>query len=243
MSGSQPSKRRRIAGEAKPDLTPIDEADTEKVVLEKAPRLPKLRRPSVSEPTSEDDVLETPETVGTPAPSVPPVAAAPKAKVANSSWILIGVAVVSVLFGAVGAIWGVNQWRGHDIAESRKEAADAAASAAETIFSYQYNKLPQHLAESEATMTPKFAKKFKSIAPALNALAPQRRIQVKGVVRDAATIECGDTCSADKATVLIFIDQARVADGSNKPTVFGNRIQVLMVKQGDRWLVDEIKAM
>ena len=35
-------------------------------------------------------------------------------------------------------------------------------------------------------MTPAFAKKFTSIAPALQELAPQRKIQVKATVRNAA---------------------------------------------------------
>ena len=88
-----------------------------------------------------------------------------------------------------------------------------------------------------------FAKKFESIAPALQDLAPQRKIQVKATVRNAAPVECGDSCSADRATVLVFIDQARVADDAEEPTVFGNRIELMMVERDGRWLVNEIKAL
>ena len=82
---------------------------------------------------------------------------------------------------------------------------------------------PEHLKDSKATMTPSFAKKFDSIAPALQDLAPQRKIQVKATVRNAAAIECGDKCNSDKATILVFIDQARrgrrleEADGLRQP--------------------------
>ena len=41
----------------------------------------------------------------------------------------------------------------------------------------------------------------------------------------------------------MFIDQARVADGAEKPTVFGNRIELMMVERDGRWLVDDIKAL
>ena len=133
--------------------------------------------------------------------------------------------------------------RSSSVVEARADATDAASSASEKIFSYKYNKLDEHMRESQATMTPKFAKKFRSISPALNALAPQRKIQVKAVVRHAAAKECGDPCSPGKATVLIFIDQARVSVDTDKPTVFGNRIEVFMVERDGKWLVDNIKAL
>ena len=41
----------------------------------------------------------------------------------------------------------------------------------------------------------------------------------------------------------MFIDQARVADGAKEPTVFGNRIEVEMVKQDGTWLVNDIIAL
>jgi Mce-associated membrane protein len=66
---------------------------------------------------------------------------------------------------------------------------------------------------------------------------------VKATVRNAAAIECGDKCRPDRATVLVFIDQARVADDAEKPTVFGNRIKLMMVEQDGRWLVDNIDAL
>ena len=245
MSGSQPSKRRRIAGESKPEVA------TEPAATAPTPtRMPKLRRPAAPD-ASTNVSLEKP-VPPPPAPSESDesaesaesaVAKAARPKLPVTTWALIGLTVLSVAFGVFGAVWGVQKWTGAEPAATRRAAADAAASAATTIFSYTYNKLPDHLRDSQATMTPAFAKRFKSISPALSALAPQRKIQVKAVVRDAATLECGDACNENKATVLIFIDQARVVDGSDKPTVFGNRILLSMVKSGDRWLVSNVKAL
>ena len=133
------------------------------------------------------------------------------------------------------------EWRDDSgIVEAHEKAATAAAEAGETIFTYQFNQLPKHLEDAKATMTPAFAKKFESIAPALQELAPQRKIQVKATVRNAAPIECGDKCRDDRATVLVFIDQARVASDAEEPTVFGNRIKLNMVERDGRWLVDNI---
>ena len=89
------------------------------------------------------------------------------------------------------------EWRDDSgIVEAHEQAATTAASAGETIFTYQYNQLDEHLKDAKAIMTPSFAKKFESIAPALQDLAPQRKIQVKATVRNAAAKECGDKCSS-----------------------------------------------
>jgi Mce-associated membrane protein len=156
---------------------------------------------------------------------------------------LIILTTAAVVFGISGVVAAVNQYSGDDAAVAREDAADAAGAAAETIFTYDWNKLKKHVADSQATMTPRFARKFESVSPALTALAPQRRIQMKAVVRHAATVECGDKCAEDKAKVLVFIDQARVADGIKKPTVFGNRMEMSMVLRGGDWLVDDVRAL
>ena len=157
---------------------------------------------------------------------------------------LVALAVAAVVFGAVFGIRGFMEWRNDGgIVEAHEKAATTAAEAGETIFTYQFNQLPKHLEDAKATMTPAFAKKFESIAPALQELAPQRKIQVKATVRNAAAIECGDKCSSDRATVLVFIDQARVADGAKEPTVFGNRIKLEMVNDDGSWLVNDIQAL
>jgi Mce-associated membrane protein len=238
-----PKPRRRIAGEARPGdvVQPPVAPSTPKPKLPK-PKLPKREKPAADKPAA----VAPPAAPALDLPAAPPrpePIRVPRTKPAPRLVALIVLAVAAVAFGAVGVWRGVDQWRTNNIAESREVAADAAAAAAETIFTYQYNKLPQHTRESEKVMTPTFAKKFKSVSPALNALAPQRKIQVKAVVRNAATVECGDDCRPDRANVLIFIDQARVADGADKPTVFGNRILVSMLERDGKWLVSNIKAM
>lgn len=269
----QPPKRRRIAGEAKPgqvqgptpdlddpDLDDVVEEPVEKPVEESRPKskLPKRTKKPKPAPATETepddsraDVAEPeadgPDVSEPPAlPTAPPRLESARVERQRPSTVVIALLVVAIAalgFAGFGVWHGVKEWRADDVAASRKAATDAAETAAETIFTYQYNKLDEHLRESQKLMTPTFAKKFKSVSPALSALAPQRKIRVKAVVRNAAPIECGDTCSPDKATVLMFIDQARVADNVDKPTVFGNRIQLSMVERDGSWLVNNIKAL
>lgn len=250
MSTPQPPRRRRIAGESKPGAP----APKTSVVKKAA----KVRTPSKtpSPPKTPAPPKPPKATATTEAPSRPVTPAGPPAELAARTrrfrvptlssrfGALVALTVAALIFGGVFGVKGFNEWRDDNgIVEAHEKAATTAASAAETIFTYQYNKLGEHLSNSKKTMTPAFAKKFTAIAPALQDLAPQRKIQVKATVRNAAAIECGNACRADAATILVFIDQARLADGEDKPTVFGNRIEVKMVKRDGAWLVNDVKAL
>jgi hypothetical protein len=230
-----PKPRRRIAGEAKPgDAGQQAPQKAPKARKLDKPKLPKRDKPPPSAPTTSD------------LPAAPPrldAVRVSRTKPSVAFVTLLILAIASVGFGTFGVWHGIDEWRSNSIAEARAGATDAAASASEEIFSYRYNQLDEHMRDAQATMTPKFAKKFRAISPALNALAPQRKIQVKAVVRHAAAKECGDKCSPVKATVLIFVDQARITGESTKPAVFGNRIEVFMVERNGKWLVDNIKAL
>jgi Mce-associated membrane protein len=161
--------------------------------------------------------------------------------------LLVPLALVALAVLVIGGYLVVNPPGGSsdkDVATAQRQASSAAASAAETIFSFQYDKLDEHLSASKALMTPSFAKDFDKIAPALTELAPQRKIQVQAMTRESAALPCGDECSSTKVSVLVFIDQARLV-GSSKadPTVFANRIKVSMVKRDGGWLVNQIDAI
>lgn len=262
MSSSQPPqppRRRRIAGESKPaPPAPAKPAAKRKPAkaakpapAAKAPKPAPVAKPAkVAKPVAKPARPKTkpapavePETVD--AITIPAEPGESSRRLPSLPFLgLVAVAVAAVVFGVVFGIRGWNDWQdSHGIVEAHDKAASTASSAAETIFSYEYDKLDDHMDDAKATMTSSFAKKFESISPALNDLAPQRKIQVKASTRDAAAVDCGTTCDPDRAEVLVFIDQARLADGSKEPTVFANRITMSMVKHDGTWLVDDIKAL
>ena len=152
--------------------------------------------------------------------------------------------LAALALGAVLGTRGFLEWREtHGVEGAHQQAAEAAATAAETIFTYRYDQLETYLEDSQDLMTPSFAQDFETISPALSDLAPQRQIQVEATTRDSAPLGCGDDCRRDEAQVLVFVDQARLADGTEVPTVFGNRVRFDMVERDGRWLVDDITAL
>ena len=249
MSTPKPP-RRRIAGESKPGApAPKPPVVKKAAKLRSTPKTqPKKAQPKKAQPPK-PPAPEVPST--SVAPDVPSTAAAePRSRrfrlqrMSTRLGALVALTVAAVVFGAVFGVKGFMEWRSDGgIVEAHEKAATTAAEAGETIFTYQFDQLPKHLEDAKATMTPSFAKKFESIAPALQELAPQRKIQVKATVRNAAAIECGNKCRDDRATILVFIDQARVASDAEEPTVFGNRVELEMVERDGRWLVDNIDAL
>lgn len=228
MNAPQPPKpRRRIAGEAKPGQAPS--APQPKPSKLKLPKRPKA---------------EAAVTTTTDLPAAPPrleSVQVPRAKPSATFVGLLALAIVAVAFGAFGVWSGVNQWRDNSMVESRAAAAEAAASAVETIYSYKYDKLDEHMRASQEAMTPKLAKTVPPTTRVLKKLAPLRKTQVKAVVRYAAPKECGDACTPHKATVLIFLDMASAYADSDKPKVVSPRIDVFMVERNGTWLVNNIK--
>lgn len=231
MSGNVPSPRRRIAGEGK------SAAGVKKASVPKKARVGKKPVPaSRAKPPALDVTSAALSGSGSFTRSLPPAR--------EMRWLIPAalVSIAALVAGALIAVQGISD-RGNGIESSNSQAATAASAAAETIFSFRYDKLPTHLSASKKVMTKSFTKDFDKIAPALTELAPQRKIVVQAVTRAAAATECGSKCSTSKANVLVFVDQVRQVGGEKEPTVFGNRITMSMVKQDGAWLVNDIRAL
>lgn len=157
--------------------------------------------------------------------------------------LAVAATVVLVLGLVLGARAALDYRDARAAAKAGAAAAPEAGKAAETIFTFNYKTLDEHLEDAQALMTPAFAKKFAKVSPALDKLAPQRQVDVKASAREAAALECGNGCSADKVSVLVFVDQARTTSDTEVPTIFGQRVVMVMVKSGGKWKVSDIDAL
>ena len=258
-----PVRRRRIAGEAPPAApAPAPKAPVKKSRAAKAgaaakasptvkKAAPVAQAPAVATPATRRTTVAKPVTApAVPRPSTdgrddaePRRAAGSRPSRRDLAW-LVPATLLALASLVAGIYLVINPPGGTDDVETTdRQASAAAARAAETIFSYRYDELDDHLKASKALMTPTFAKEFDKIAPALTELAPQRKIVVEAAAREAAALPCGDDCSSTKADVLVFVDQARLVGDAAQPTVFANRIKVSMVKDSDGWRVANIRAL
>lgn len=256
MSDSNgPVRRRRIAGESGPAAPP--KKPVKRPVSRPAPAAkaavakPAVAKPAVAKPAVARSTVARPrvrlEPSATAAPSAQSEAREPSSGPSRRDllWLVPAtlIAVAALVIGTMFVLDPPGSGDDGNLDTSRRQATSAAATAAETIFSFRFDQLDQHLESSKALMTPAFAKEFEKIAPALTELAPQRKIVVEAVTRESAALPCGDDCSSTAADVLVFVDQARLVGDSKTPTVFANRIKVSMVKKADGWLVSNVRAL
>jgi Mce-associated membrane protein len=219
------------------------------------PRIAGQRRPAGTTPTVDETVEETPfvedkvsdavpEDV-TPATPEPPKAqsGAPVTTERNrrqSDVLLAALGLVVVITLVVAAVLGLKAWHGKQAEDARDQAAAAGRKAAETALSYDYRDLDKSFAAARATMTPDFAAKFDATAKVAGELATKTKATVKADVREVG-VRDGD---ADRVTLIIFVNQtttSTITKGS--PRVDLNRTRFTMVRNGDRWLVQEIAGL
>ncbi|TDW87905.1 Mce-associated membrane protein [Kribbella pratensis] len=231
--------RPRIAGQrrtAKPDQPDAPAPDAPVVaegeLVEEVVEDPRLQDVT---PATDDAAAGVPEK--SPAAEIS-TESEPKRGLGTALTAALGIVVVLTL--TVAAVLGIKAWHGKQAEDARNQAAAAGRKAAETALSYDYRDLDKSFAAARATMTPEFAAKFDETAKVAGELATKTKATVKAEVRDVG-VRDGD---ADRVTLIIFVNQtttSTITKGS--PRVDLNRTRFTMVRNGDRWLVQEIAGL
>jgi Mce-associated membrane protein len=148
--------------------------------------------------------------------------------------------VLLVLILAFAAILEVMAVKGKQAEDAREQAASAGRKAAETALSYDYRTLDKSFAAARATMTPDFAGKFDETAKVAGELATKTKATVRAEVREVG-VRDGD---ADRVTLIIFVNQTTTSTiTQGRPRVDLNRTRFTMVRNGGRWLVQDIAGL
>jgi Mce-associated membrane protein len=122
------------------------------------------------------------------------------------------------------------------------KAADKAARAAVVVMtSYDYRSVAKDFAWVDDAGTTRFQKQYAEVSKPIKKLVVQLKATAKGTVVASAPV-VKDT---DHVTVLLFVDQAITNPGSGSAGpqrgLDQPRVLMTMVRQGGRWLVDEVK--
>lgn len=165
---------------------------------------------------------------------------APVASRRVSIVLTAGLSVLIVLVLALAGILGLKAWRGQQAEDARGQAVNAGRQAAETALSYDYRTLDKSFAAARGTMTPEFAGKFDETAKVAGELATKTKATVRAEVREVG-VRDGD---ANRVTLVIFVNQTTTSTiTQGKPRVDLNRTRFTMVRNGSRWLVQEIAGL
>jgi Mce-associated membrane protein len=126
------------------------------------------------------------------------------------------------------------------VAAARESALGAATSSVATILSYSYKTLDRDFSRAEAQLTPRFRKQYLSTtAKAVRPLATRYRATSSAQVAAAGVV----SATADRAVVLVFVDQTETNSRLSAPRLDRPRIKVSLVRSGGRWLVDGLTTI
>ncbi len=264
MSGPQPPRRRRIAGENKPGATPPNPqarkaAPSRPVVPTPKPAPSRREREDKKAVERKAEAASAP-TVRRPARPARPASSTPQPSVdlarddtasARSSSVqtrrrpslraVLPVLALVVGIGAAGAGYWQMQREAPLSQGEAQDAADAAATAVEQVLSFDYRDLDAYEAGVEGLLTPAYVSdELEPSIAALREQAPAAQVQVQTTTQAAATETCRGECPSGEASVLVVIDKVTLTANLETPTVTPQRLRVAMVERDGRWLVDSI---
>ena len=119
-------------------------------------------------------------------------------------------------------------------------AADKAARAAVVrMTSYDYRTVTKDFAWVEDAGTERFQQQYAEVSAPIKRLVVRLRAHAEGTVVASAPL----VKDADHVTVLLFVDQAITNPGSSgqQRGLDQPRVTMSMVREGGRWLVDQVK--
>ncbi|MFT4189450.1 MAG: hypothetical protein QM621_12815 [Aeromicrobium sp.] len=234
MSEKRPTRRRRIAGESGP-ASPKPSAPSTPVVKEAAPRRP--APPSVGRAAGR--LSQEKKTASASPEGQKRSIALPRVSVSFLA------AALAVVVGVTAVVLGYLQMRANSPVgyDDSRAAAEAAATAVETVLTVDYSDLAAYEAAAKDVVTKTYYDKHlvAAVEQIPDGIIPAGA-QVGAYVHQVAPQPCDQSvCPSDEVTVLVVGDKVRATcQTPAAPMVLPQRLRVTMVEQDGQWLVDAI---
>jgi Mce-associated membrane protein len=150
------------------------------------------------------------------------------------------VLIVLLAAGVAAGAWALTRPEStvQQHADARPDAVAAASRFAANVNTYDVAQLTEYDARVTPLLTTTFGKQFKASTQGLLAAYAKTELKSTGKVRQAAV----ESIDSDSAKVLVAVDAETDPAGllTNPPRL---RWQVSLVKQHDRWLVDDFTSV
>ena len=230
------------AAEPATPLEPLESEGAEPDLAESEPVEPDVAESEAVEP----DLAESEPVEPEPAPAPISYAAEPLAQPVGGppSWLTAGLAAAAAILLLTVLVFGVLHLVASDNRTSkaddvRQAAVAAARQAVVNVTSFDYRNLPAQVKRVEQTSGGAFAKELTNTKSALvQEITSEQRVSSSRVV-ETAVAASSDT----EVTVLLAVDELRKSKADPKGTTLRYRMQVRMAKQGDRWLLVELRPV
>ena len=144
--------------------------------------------------------------------------------------------VIAVLVAALAFV--LLTGRGDDDESIRREALKAATSAAIDLTTYDHTHLDRDFAWVKDGATASFAREYAAANEPLRTIITKLEADAVGtVVEGSVTVQ-----DPERVKALLFVDQTITNGTDAKSRTERNRVVMLMVERGGKWLVDDVEA-
>ncbi|OBF10043.1 hypothetical protein A5727_21675 [Mycobacterium sp. ACS4331] len=156
------------------------------------------------------------------------------------SWLRRALAgAIAAAFLALAGALGYTLYQQSELQRLQSEATATTRDYLTAMASFDYQNLDANKGTITERSTPEFAKKYDEMVAALRDIV----VTSKGVAAATAEHVAVEQFDGERATVVGFVDQ----QVTNVTAPQGNkqryRMVVSLVRDGDRWLVDDVKTL
>jgi Mce-associated membrane protein len=193
----------------------------------------------------EPEVVPEPVVADRPVPESEPATAAPtsdpvvtatgRGRWIVPTWLLIGLAVLTVVVIAAAAyLW--TQPSDSAVEDSTRAAQSAAERAIVPVLSYDAKTLDDDQAEAQSYMTSEYRKKYDDLFALIKENAPQTGTAVSAEVVASGIVRSGE----DRVEILLFVNRPTTNKEQSEPVVFKDQVRVTMQLVDGEWLIDDM---
>ena len=159
------------------------------------------------------------------------------------SWLLIGLALLTLLVSAGALAVGFLRPSDQAVADATTHAEAAAQRASAAIFSYDYQRLDADHEAAAGFMTADYRKRYDPLFEVIEQNAPALKTATEASFIASGVVRSGQGADADdRVQVFVIFDQLTTNKARTTPSRTPAFATLTMERQGDTWLVDDVQG-
>ncbi|WP_194825676.1 h domain protein [Nocardia sp. XZ_19_231] len=154
---------------------------------------------------------------------------------------------IKIVFGALAAagliaaiilgVSGYQLWQQDKTEQARTDAMSTASRTVSAMFTYEPATVDTELPRAADNLTESFrAEYLKLIEQAIAPGAKEKQLTVKATTQAEAVV----SADAEKAVILLYLNQLTTSKDAPDGTTSGSRVRVSLDKADNRWLVSQV---
>ena len=153
-----------------------------------------------------------------------------------SGLLVVLALVVASLIG--GVVYFANQPSDTEVEEATRAAQSAAERAIVPVLSYDAKTLEEDQSEARSYMTSDYRSEYDKLFEVLKENAPRTQTAVTAEVVASGIVRSGE----NRAEILVFVNRPTTNKAQPEPVIYRDQVTVTMQREGDDWLVDDLKT-